>query len=1283
MDFSGNGSWVASEQIYTNAPVGAGVTVLPGFTVPAAATLGNMVSRFRISSATGLSFTGLAGDGEVEDYVNGVTEVTVAVAPLTVLEDGVPNLVYTFTRTGPTGSALTANFSVAGTATFNNDYTQSGAAGFTATTGTVTFGAGSATALVTLDPTADTITEPDETAILTVTPGAGYGIGSANTATGTIIDDDTQVTVVESPATVLEDGAVNLEYTFSRTGVTTSPLSVNFSVGGSATFATDYTQTGAASFAAAAGTVTFGVGEATKKVTLDPTVDMVVEPDETAVLTIVAGAGYAVGSPAAATGTIVNDDTDVSVVVAPLTVLEDGAVNLVYTFTRVGVTSGALTVGFGVSGSATFNTDYTQAGAATYTATAGTVAFTPGSSTATVTLDPTADTTVEPDETAILTLSAGAGYKVVAPIAATGTITNDDSDITVAVSPGSVAEDGAANLIYTFTRTGTTAPITINFAVGGTATFNTDYTQTGATTFGAAAGTVTMGAGVTTAAVTLDPTADTTVEADETASLTIVAGAGYNVGIPSAATGTIANDDTDVTVAVAPASVNEDGAANLVYTFTRTGVTTGALTANFNVAGSATFSTDYTQSGAATYSGSAGTVVFSAGSSTAAVTVDPTADGIVEPDETVDLTVIAGAGYQVAAPAAATGTILNDDSTVTVAVAPATVEEDGAVNLVYTFTRVGSTTAGLTVGFGVSGTATFGTDYTQTGATTFIASAGTATFGAGATTTTITVDPTADSDVELDETVVLTLTGGAGHTVGSPSAASGVIENDDIPQIKGKKLDANSMGLGGFTIELFTDDGDDIFEPGGFGIVGQDGVPKTTVSLPNGDYFFLGQALLPGKYFVREVQQQGWHQTSPLNPDYYTVVLVDGADPDIFGDPDPTSYDFQNAQCNVVGNAADGSVIATITPAHPGILTIWVDSGASISDVQIVQGAPANGSTFSAYDGAGGLTTGLSNVAGREEEAQLVLSGQDLSRVDILVTAAHVAEEDSFAVTVSGSAGAATLRWLNAVNVDVAGTLALKIEGSECGELIAVGDDHVPGGAGLGEEIGGPSDAKAIFIGTHSSPIANGVVQTASGIKYRTDIIDAMFGAPTISRVEINGNDGDDVIRVTDKISQQSTLNGGVGNDNIRGGAGKATIFGGPGHDLMVGGGADDVLIGGDGDDSLVGLAGADRAFGGKGNDWIAGGADNDALLRGGDGDDRISGGAGGDRLLGDADADLLYRDGADLLVSGGTPVSTPPDPVDDALLDLIDNYWNDEFDGDGDDTLDELIDCFVRRICG
>jgi hypothetical protein len=86
-----------------------------------------------------------------------------------------------------------------------------------------------------------------------------------------------------------------------------------------------------------------------------------------------------------------------------------------------------------------------------------------------------------------------------------------------------------------------------------------------------------------------------------------------------------------ITLAVSPSSVTEDGTANLVYTFTRSGVTTNPLTVNYTLGGTATLNTDYTRTG------TNNTVTFAAGSSTATVTVDPTADTTVESDETVDL----------------------------------------------------------------------------------------------------------------------------------------------------------------------------------------------------------------------------------------------------------------------------------------------------------------------------------------------------------------------------------------------------------------------------------------------------------------------------------------------------------------------------------------------------------------------------------------------------------------------------------------------------------------------
>ncbi|MFM6054774.1 MAG: cadherin repeat domain-containing protein, partial [Sphaerospermopsis kisseleviana] len=67
----------------------------------------------------------------------------------------------------------------------------------------------------------------------------------------------------------------------------------------------------------------------------------------------------------------------------------------------------------------------------------------------------------------------------------------------------------------------------------------------------------------------------------------------------------------------------------------------------------------------------------------------------------------------------------SDDPSITLAVSPSSVNEDGTTNLVYTFTRNGSTTNALTVKYGVAGTATFNTDYTQTGAASFTSTTGT------------------------------------------------------------------------------------------------------------------------------------------------------------------------------------------------------------------------------------------------------------------------------------------------------------------------------------------------------------------------------------------------------------------------------------------------------------------------------------------------------------------------------------------------------------------------------
>ncbi len=238
-----------------------------------------------------------------------------AIAPASVAEDGTDNLIYTFTRSGATTNPLTVSYTVGGTAEFINDYTQTGAANFTATTGTVTFAAGAATATVVVDPIADTIVEPNETVTLTLTTGVGYAVGTSTAITGTILSPITNPTnavpVVQlavSPAGVSEDGNGSLIYTFSRSGATTNPLTVSYTVGGTAEFINDYTQAGATSFATTTGTVTFAAGAATTTVAVKPIADNIDDPNESVSLTLTTGGGYTVGTATAVTGTILNPE---------------------------------------------------------------------------------------------------------------------------------------------------------------------------------------------------------------------------------------------------------------------------------------------------------------------------------------------------------------------------------------------------------------------------------------------------------------------------------------------------------------------------------------------------------------------------------------------------------------------------------------------------------------------------------------------------------------------------------------------------------------------------------------------------------------------------------------------------------------------------------------------------------------------------------------------------------------------------------------------------------------
>lgn len=92
---------------------------------------------------------------------------------------------FTFTRTGSTSGALTINFTLTGsTAISGTDYTSIGTS--------VVIADGQSTATKTVTPIDDPDPEEDETVIVTLSADAAYTVGSPDTATVTIRDDDSQ-----------------------------------------------------------------------------------------------------------------------------------------------------------------------------------------------------------------------------------------------------------------------------------------------------------------------------------------------------------------------------------------------------------------------------------------------------------------------------------------------------------------------------------------------------------------------------------------------------------------------------------------------------------------------------------------------------------------------------------------------------------------------------------------------------------------------------------------------------------------------------------------------------------------------------------------------------------------------------------------------------------------------------------------------------------------------------------------------------------------------------------
>ncbi|MCB1274991.1 Calx-beta domain-containing protein [Prosthecobacter sp.] len=389
---------------------------------------------------------------------------------------------------------------------------------FSLANGTLTFNNNEQTKDIVLNITDDTIPEPNESVTIFLRNPTAAMLGSQTYFTYVINDDDTPpvlplVGFAQTSSSAVEAAAGTQEIAVSLSAPADSAISVDFTVGGTATSGSDFTLS--------AGTVTFAPGETVQTIPLVIYDDAVVESNETVVLTLTNPVGAAIDTQDTHTFTITDDDLPVvSIVATDASASETGPDPGVFTISRTGATTADLVVSLTRSGTAANNTDY----ASISTTSTFNFSIPIGQSSATITISPLNDSTNEVTETVILTVNSSAGvYTVGSPSAATVTLLdNDRSTVTIAATDGIASESAGNTGTFTITRTApTTGTLSVAFTVTGTALSGSDYA--------ALTSPFTFSAGEVSRTFTITPVDDLLTEGDETVLMQLSSGS-YDIG---------------------------------------------------------------------------------------------------------------------------------------------------------------------------------------------------------------------------------------------------------------------------------------------------------------------------------------------------------------------------------------------------------------------------------------------------------------------------------------------------------------------------------------------------------------------------------------------------------------------------------------------------------------------------------------------------------------------------------------------------------------------------------
>jgi hypothetical protein len=667
---------------------------------------------------------------------------------------------FTVSRIGPDAYPLAVNYSVSGSAT-----------NYQPLLGQVVIPAGERTATIDVVPTDAFLPGPNQTVTLTLLAPADntYTIGPQSSDTVTILEDDPpQVSIQATQPLADEVAGTPGVFTVARHGPTDSPLTVVYSIGGTAT-----------NYQGLSGSVTIAAGQSSATIDVTPLGANLAGPDQPVTLTLSLpdDGGYVIGSPSSDT-VVIAEDAPPGVTIAATTPTADEQTGSagVFTVTRNSGLANDLAVAYSIGGTAVAGAQFQQL--------SGTVVIPAGQASATIDVDPiNVGQAFQPDNNPTVTLtlvSSGENYTAVSPSTDTVTIDEDadtatsdpSSTVTIAATQNTAYEPAGLPGAFTVSRTGATdAPLLVSYTISGTAA--------GGTAYQSLSGYVTIPAGSTTAAITIYPFENSGLTAAQTvvATLDEPSDSGYLLGTQTSDTVTIEGPPTATIEATQPYANEQTGDA-ATFTVSLDQAAVVPVTIAISLGGTAVVGTDFQLACGAGVSAASGSITIPAGQTSAVLSVNPLNAHHGSGTESLVLSLARSAGgiYLLGSATSGTATIHN--------LAPPTIAIQTALDASlpsgagqFTVTRTGDASAAVTVPFTLTGTATSGTDYQPIGSS--------VTFESGQTSAIIAITPVSGDYFTGNRTVSLALANPTDHAyqLGTPTSASVTITGDELPLV--------------------------------------------------------------------------------------------------------------------------------------------------------------------------------------------------------------------------------------------------------------------------------------------------------------------------------------------------------------------------------------------------------------------------------------------------------------------------------------------------------------------